>query len=204
MGRGGILRHSTCPQVVFSDEKIFRARPGGVTRVWRRRGDRYKAGYTTATTARTFGVTVWCAIDSSGRCITRRCPDRLNSTGYQAVLATAKAFIAPRRVGICFQQDGAPCHKSISTTAWLRTNHVNLLNGGEWPAMSPDCNIVEHIWPLVLRNMGYQTYNTQDELWAALQNAFLMVTPAEVQTLYGSMSRRMAAVIVARGGHTKY
>ena len=103
-----------------------------------------------------------------------------------------------------FQHDGATPHTANSTKAWLRANRVHQLNNGKWPAMSPDLNPVEHVWPLVLRNLEYQSFANLDALWSALQFAFNCVTVQEIQNLYASMHRRMAAVIVNKGGHTKY
>ena len=70
--------------------------------------------------------------------------------------------------------------------------------------MSPDLNPVEHVWPIVLRHLDGDVYNSKDELWEALVVAFGKVTPLEILALYNSMPNRIAAVIDASGGHTKY
>ena len=94
-----------------------------------------------------------------------------------------------------FQQDGAPAHTAKSTTEWLRKKGVIRLNGGIWPAMSPDMNPVEHIWPIVLRDLEGQVFSGREALWSALEASFARIPPADVCNLYGSMARRMAAVM---------
>ena len=70
--------------------------------------------------------------------------------------------------------------------------------------MSPDMNPVEHIWPIVTKTLKDQIFNTKDDLWDALDKGFKTVTRDQVLRLYASMQRRLTAVIVANGAHTKY
>lgn len=81
---------------------------------------------------------------------------------------------------------------------------VQLLANGEWPAMSPDMNPIEHLWPIVNRYMTDHIFQSKDDLFSALDCAFRCVTKEEVQALTGSIVRRLTAVITARGSHTKY
>jgi hypothetical protein len=105
---------------------------------------------------------------------------------------------------VVFQQDGASVHTAKTTMEWLRVHKVDMLNEGIWPSMSPDLNPVEHVWPYVSRQLRDHIFNTRDELWAALENAFGQIPPTEIKKLYDSMQRRLTAVIVAHGAHTKY
>ena len=57
---------------------------------------------------------------------------------------------------------------------------------------------------LALRQLEGQCFPGRDALWQALEAAFKAIPPADIKTLYGSMHRRMAAVMVNKGGHTKY
>ena len=70
--------------------------------------------------------------------------------------------------------------------------------------MSPDLNPIEHLWPFVLRELNGAIFSGREQLWSALQEAFAKIPPAYVQSLYDSMPTRLAAVIRARGGPTRY
>jgi hypothetical protein len=65
-------------------------------------------------------------------------------------------------------------------------------------------NLVEHLWGEVKRNMEVRNFNSKDDLWAALDKAFAAVKPEFVRRLYGSMIRRLTAVLAANGGNTRY
>ena len=65
-------------------------------------------------------------------------------------------------------------------------------------------NPIEHLWPFVLRGLEGQVFSGRDQLWSALQEGFAEVPASFVKSLYDSLPRRMEAVIVARGGPTRY
>ena len=103
-----------------------------------------------------------------------------------------------------FMQDGASVHRARTTMNWLTTNGVRLFNGGIWPPNSPDMNPIEHVWPLVPRQLAGRVFSGRDDLWAALVVAFGRITPAQIVSLFASMPRRIAALKKAKGGHTRY
>ena len=70
--------------------------------------------------------------------------------------------------------------------------------------MSPDLNPIEHVWPLVTRNLKGAVFSGREQLWSALQEAFAQITPREIQKLYASMPDRLACVKAQKGGHTRY
>ena len=120
----------------------------------------------------------------------------------QEILSGALKFIKSKSVQ--FQQDGASPHTAKSTKKWLAKKKVRLFNGGKWLAHSPDLNPIEHLWPVVSRNLVGRCFSSGDSLWAELQVQFGAIPKETVRNLYGSMARRMAAVLVAKGAHTKY
>ena len=208
--------------VIFSDEKIFRVRPGARVRCWVAPNDsRFLPKYLTSSVQKPEGVMVWAAMKSSGAICLRRCPPKMNAAAYQGILASAKSFIKPRFVssnilavfnlfplhrggGWKFQQDGASPHRALTTQAWLRRNKIPLLNRGFWPPMSPDMNPIEHLWPMVLKKLNGGIFSGREQLWASLLEAFAAISPDQVDRLYHSMPNRMAAVRAARGGATRY
>lgn len=84
-------------KVIFSDEKLFRVKLMKRIKAWvPTNRNVFAARYLIPSVARSAGVMVWGAINGSGALILRRCPPKMDSTGYQSVLQSAKAFINPR------------------------------------------------------------------------------------------------------------
>ena len=104
---------------------------------------------------------------------------------------------------IFFQQDNDPKHTSKKARKWLKNHDLVTL---EWPAQSPDLNPIEHLWGHLKRRLAEYEVAPAGilELWERVQLVWDDV-PAEVcQNLIESMPRRVAAVIKANGGYTKY
>ena len=101
-----------------------------------------------------------------------------------------------------FQQDGASSHTSVSTRAFLASKGVNVL--ADWPALSPDLNPVEHCWAYLARELVGESFSSEDELEAAIRAAWARKPLNFIPKLFGSMVRRLTAVVVARGGATRY
>jgi hypothetical protein len=94
-------------------------------------------------------------------------------------------------------------HTARSTRRWLRDNNIRMFNGGEWPASSPDMNPIEHVWPLVSRQLVGDVFASRDQLWDALVVAFGKISRLQIPRLYDSMPRRLQALLDARGGPTR-
>ncbi|GBM82874.1 Transposable element Tcb2 transposase [Araneus ventricosus] len=113
-------------------------------------------------------------------------------------------FVFPTRNGI-FQQDDAPCHKARIVLEWFK-EHTDEFHLMSWPPNSPDLNPMEHIWDVTERQLKTQTppcpniSNLRDrclDIWYNL-------SPVMYQKLVASMPRRVAAVLKAKGGATRY
>ena len=76
----------------------------------------------------------------------------------------------------------------------------------DWPSNSPDLNIIEHVWPRlkseVRRNLKSEK---KEDLLEAIGHACRpCMSSHEIEKLYQSMPKRIAACVQAKGGHTKY
>ena len=104
-----------------------------------------------------------------------------------------------------FQQDNAPPHRSIAATEWIQ-EHSSEFRSLSWPPNSPDMNILEHICDALQRAVLRRSPppRTHMALWTALQESWCELSTEYLHTLVKSMPRRVAALLRARGGSTRY
>ena len=124
-----------------------------------------------------------------------RVEGNINSLKYQEV--SAAAYIPNHKRGQILQQDGAPMHTSISTSKFIKV----LQN---WPAQSPDMNIIEHVWGRMKEEAWKTKPKNIDELWEACKTAFFAIPDDFINKLYESLPNRMDAVLQAHGSRARY
>ncbi|GFV71705.1 transposable element Tc1 transposase [Trichonephila clavipes] len=68
--------------------------------------------------------------------------------------------------------------------------------------MSP----IEHEWDIVGRRIArdLRPVASTDELWLRTQTIWNTLPQTDIKNVFNAMPRRVAALIAARGGHTKY
>lgn len=102
-----------------------------------------------------------------------------------------------------FQQDNNPKHTSKKAKQCFKENNIQVL---ELPAQSPDLNPIEHLWGVLKCKLA--TYKTppisMEELWTRVPKEWEAISAEECQKLVDTMPNRVAAVLKAKGGYTKY
>ncbi|GFU37573.1 hypothetical protein TNCV_4274941 [Trichonephila clavipes] len=88
-------------------------------------------------------------------------------------------------------------HVAKTVRDFCSAQHMQLLPR---TAYSPDMSPIEHLWNLVGRRFAVSKY----ELLLRIQAIWNSFSQADIQILFDSMPRRMASLIAARGGYTKY
>ncbi|GBM80880.1 hypothetical protein AVEN_52354-1 [Araneus ventricosus] len=104
-----------------------------------------------------------------------------------------------------FQQDNVPCHKARIAFEWFE-EHTDEFHLMSWPPNSPDLNPMEHIWDVMELQLRAQTPPCPSI--STFRDRFLDIwynlSPVMYEKLVSCMLRRVAAVLKATGGVTRY
>ena len=115
----------------------------------------------------------WAAISSFGRLAIVFIEGRMNSNTYLAILeANLVPFLQKyRRLPFKFKQDNASIHVSSTSRQWFTSNKIDLL---DWPAKSPDLNIIENVWSLLARDVydNSRQFDNVSQLRKAIEEAW--------------------------------
>ena len=129
---------------------------------------------------------------------------RVGGKEYVAILSAAAKQSATDvfdNEPFVFQQDNAPGHTAILAKKWFASEKIRVL---DWPGQSPDMNPIENLWGLVQHSVSDKLYRNKYELLGAIVKAWKELPVSKLQALVDSMPRRVAAVISAGGGSTRY
>ena len=69
----------------------------------------------------------------------------------------------------------------------------------DWPANSPDLNIIEEVWKIMKRHMRSSHPISFVELKGLIANTWSSIQVQELESLAASIPKRFAAVIRAKG-----
>ena len=100
-----------------------------------------------------------------------------------------------------WQQDNDPKHTARIVKEWVANNQLPVM---EWPAQSPDLNIIEQVWSELERRLADRRPKNKEDLIAMATQEWDLIPKEAVQKLINSIPDRIAAVIRAKGGNTKY
>ena len=102
---------------------------------------------------------------------------------------------------LMFQQDNAPAHKAKFTMRFFKENKINLL---EWPAQSPDLNIIENLWAYMKFELRKFKIKTKNELIKTVTDIWQKIPLSYIRGLYDSIPRRVESVLRSKGAAIKY
>ena len=188
--------------VVFSHESRFNLwNADGRIRVYRQHHERYVDNCVVENNPYGGGgVMVWAVINYRFKTQLVVCQGNLTARRYiDQVLCPVVVQMFRQRQNLVYQHNNTRPHIACATLDFLQANNIGVL---PWPACSPDCNPIEHVWDYLGRRQP-QTANVQ-QLMAALHQEWGRIPRYLLRNLCGSMRRRVAAVVASRGGHTRY
>lgn len=191
-------------RVLWTDESPYVLRFKAKKRVWRMHNERYKPECTVATVKHDKKIMVWGGFAAHGVGKLYRVKGILEQLQYTEMLETqvipSAAMLFPGGDYI-FQQDNDPKHTSKRAKKYVIDNNIPTM---EWPAQSPDLNPIENLWSILDRQLAYRQVNSEDQLFAALQEGWNDLDPAMLERLVDTMPERCQAVIDSRGFATKW
>jgi transposase len=196
-------------KVVWSDEsKINRLGSDGREWCWKNRGE----GLSNRTCQPTIkhgggSLMVWGCITAEGVGYLTKIEGHLNADLYCQILRDelmkSLEYYDLDASEIIFQQDNDPKHTSNMAKNCLQELGLKVL---QWPAQSPDLNPIEHLWSHLKRRLNALPRQPTGmlELWERVEEEWEGISQEVVISLIESMPRRIAAVLKAKGGMTKY
>ena len=147
---------------------------------------------------------VWGAIGLNFKSDLVRITGTLNAQGYQNLLENSQVFEKlNEQYGVnsyVFQQDGARPHTGAGTVEFLRKKGVlTLPKSLQWPAMSPDMNVIENIWAILKSSMQYDAITDEESLYNEAVRVWNAVTIETVNAMIQDFQPRIQACLAVQG-----
>lgn len=196
---------------VFSDEKVWVADGvQGNERMWVMRDDPCPDELYIPKRAKPPSLHAWAAISYTGRSTLHIFEHTVDSIEYIYCLDSAlvPALYDPEFLGLrkskkyVFQQDGARPHTANLTQGWLKKlpKHVRGLPKEEWPARSPDLNLIEQLWAILNNKVIEKLPYSRDDLKEVLKQEWWAIDQQVIRNLYNGMPNRVEQCIAKEGG----
>lgn len=200
-------RQGQWQRVIFTDESRFRLfRSDGRIRVWREPRQELLQQHVQSCDGQGPSVHVWAGISMRGRTQLVFLDANVNGDEYARLLQThLLPFVNNHFGGVAnciLQDDNAPAHRAAAVSELKDQLHLRTLR---WPSRSPDMNPIEHVWDFIKRSVQRQNPpQTVAELRNAVANAWQEIPQDFFRRLVLGMPRRVNALLLARGGYTRF
>ncbi|KAG2459777.1 TCB1 transposase, partial [Polypterus senegalus] len=193
-------------KILWSDEtKIELFGVNARRHVWRKPGTAHHQANTIPTVKHGVGsIMLWGCFSAAGTGRLVRIKGKMTAAMYRDILDENLLQIAlDLRLGrrFIFQQDNDPKHTAKISKEWLQDNSVNVL---EWPSQSPDLNPIEHLWRDLKVAVHRRFPSNLMELERCCKEEWAKLAKDRCAKLVASYSKRLEAVIAAKGASTKY
>ena len=192
-------------RVMFSDETMVKQFYAFSSHVRRPVGERYNQRYTTPRVKTSPSIMIWGSISAHGRGALWFLPagTTINAATYLDILKEKLPRVMACHHCTYFQHDGAPAHTAGSVKDWITAQGIEIIS--PWPGSSPDINPIENCWSVVKKRVGALRPTSMKDLNDKIKIVWCQqITPEYCQNLIHSMPDRLAAVLAAKGGPTKY
>ncbi|KAG2466070.1 TC1A transposase, partial [Polypterus senegalus] len=193
-------------KILWSDEtKIELFGVNARCHIWRKPGTARHQANTIPTVKHGGGsIMLWGCFSAVGTGRLVRIKGKMTAAMYRDILdehllQSALDLRLGRR--FIFQQDNDPKHTAKISKEWLQDNSVNVL---EWPSQSPDLNPIEHLWRDFKMAVHQRFPSNLTEIEWYCKEEWAKLAKDRCAKLVASYSKRLEAVIAAKGASTKY
>lgn len=151
-------------------------------------------------------VMIWAGIGFNGKTEIKFVPTYMNSEEYINLIDRQLIHDAQQicESQIIFQHDNtAAIHSSSNVKEYFSINNIENM---DWPSKSPDLKIIEQCWGMLARAVyaDNKQFDSIEELKICIQSEWAKLDQEYIRNLFRSLPDRMASVIEACGGSTKY
>ncbi|KAG2469896.1 TC1A transposase, partial [Polypterus senegalus] len=193
-------------KILWSDEtKIELFGVNARCHIWRKPGTAHHQANTLPTVKHGGGsIMLWGCFSVAGTGRLVRIKRKMTAAMYRNILdenllQSALHLRLGRR--FIFQQDNNPNHKAKISKEWLQDNSVKFL---ELPSHSPDLNLIDHLWRDLKMAVHRRFPSNLMELERCCKEEWAKLAKDRCAKLVASYSKRLEAVIAAKGASTKY
>ena len=102
-----------------------------------------------------------------------------------------------------FKQDNASIHVSKYSKKWFSDQKINLV---DWPTKSPDLNLIENLWGILLRKVysNGRQFHSVPQLKAEIVKCWDEIPLETTQRLVDSMHQRIVKLLITNGKFIGY
>ena len=193
-------------RVIFSDESQVVVGNNNRIYIWRKKYEAESRDCVCPPAQRRLSVMIWGCVSPYGVGTIMTVNGTINRHKYIEILEDNLWPVIARHFpeqDCLFQDDNAPIHRANDVKNYKEENHINCL---EWPAQSPDLNVIENVWlKMKIRlQQRVEVLNTADKLSAAIKDIWENLSVDYILGLYHSIPKRLRKVLKVKGEMTKY
>ena len=193
-------------KVIFSDESQIVLGTNNRVYIWRKDDEKYNPHLVCSRSERKISLMIWGCICYDGVGSLTAVEGNINSAKYIDILdknlwpVVVWYFEGKEYL---FMDDNAPVHRAHTVENYKDQNEVTSM---EWPAQSPDLNIIENIWLYMKRELQKSAVAiaTKNDLLREIQSVWRNIELDYIRNLYQSIPDRLDNVIKMKGHLTKY
>ena len=104
--------------------------------------------------------------------------------------------------GGSYIQDNASVQTARVVDDWMTEQGFG--RDSNFPPCSPDLNLIENVFGMMVERMSSEKLDTIDKLVRAIKDTWNSLTRSDILNLYSSWGARLAAVRDAEGGPTRF